>query len=222
MGLFDRISRVVRANGNQLVNGAEDPEKVLQQTVLDMQNDLVSMRQAVAQAIATQKRTERQYTQAKRTAQEWYNRAQLALQKGDEPSAKAALTRRQTYLKTAQTLEPQIDQQKQIAAQLKANMGRLEQKISEARTQKDMYIARARAAQSSVRLNEMISKRAPGGLSAFENMESRVLELEAQAEATAIASTDSLEQQFSQLENQDNVAHQLLELKAKMIKKGQS
>ena len=216
MGLFDRISRVVRANVTQLVQGSEDPEKVLQQTVLEMQNDLVSMRQAVAQAIATQKRTERQCEQARRTAQEWYNRAELALQKKEEAQAKTALTRRQSYLQTVQTLEPQISQQKQVVQRLKVNMGLLEQKIAEARTQKDMYIARARAAQSSVRLNSMISNSTPSGLSAFEKMESRVLELEAQAEATAIASRDPLEQQFSQLEKQNNIDCQLSKLKAEL------
>lgn len=222
MGLFDRISRLVRANVNQLVNGAEDPEKILQQTVLDMQGDLVSMRQAVAQAIATQKRTERQCEQANRTAAEWYNRAQLALQKGDEAMAKDALTRRQTYAQTEQTLQKQLPQQKQIVQQLKANMGHLERKISEARTQKDMYIARARAAQSSVRLNEMMMKSAPGGLGAFERMEERVLELEAQAEVTAALGTDSVERQFAQLEGQSNIDSQLSELKAKILEEGSS
>jgi len=220
MGLLDRISRLVRSNISQLVNGAEDPEKILQQTVADMQGDLVSMRQAVAQAIATQKRTERQREQATRTAEEWYNRAQLALQKGDEVMAKEALGRRQSYAQTAQSLSDQITQQTDIVQQLKANMGHLERKLSDARTQKDMYIARARAAQSSVRLNEMMMSNAPGGLGAFEKMEARVLDLEAQAEATAelgADSTDSVERQFSQLENQGSLDQQLDQLKAKMI-----
>lgn len=219
MGLFDRISRVVRANVNQLVNGAEDPEKVLQQTVLNMQQDLVSMRQAVAQAIATQKRTERQCEQVKRTADEWYNRAQLALQKDDEESARSALTRRQSYLQMAETLASQIEQQKQTSAQLKVNMRRLEQKTAELRTQKDMYIARARAAQSSVRLNEMLATGSHNsGLSAFEKMESKVLGLEAQAEVSAITSQDSVEQQFSQLEQQSSIDTKLLKLKEEMSK----
>ncbi len=222
MGLLDRISRLVRSNISQLVNGAEDPEKILQQTVMEMQSDLISMRQAVAQAIATQKRTERQSEQATRTAEDWYNRAQLALQKGDEPTAKEALSRRQSYARTAQTLSTQIAQQSNIVQQLKANMGHLEHKISDARTQKDMYIARARAAQSSVRLNEMMMSNAPGGLGAFEKMEARVLDLEAQAEATAelgadSLATDSVERQFSQLENQSTLDQQLDQLKAKMI-----
>jgi len=221
MGLFDRISRLVRSNVNHLVNGAEDPEKVLQQTVLDMQSDLVSMRQAVAQAIATQKRTERQCQQANRTAEEWYNRAQLALQKGDDDKAREALTRRQTYAQTEQTLQPQIAQQREIVHQLKDNMGKLERKIAEARTQKDMYIARARAAQSSVRLNEMIMGNT-SSTNAFEKMEARVLDLEAQAEVTAAMGTDGVEQQFAQLESQGNIDAQLAQLKSKMIEGKQS
>lgn len=216
MGFFNRISRLVRANVNQLVNGAEDPEKVLQQTVLDMQSDLVSMRQAVAQAIATQKRTERQCEQAKRTADEWYSRAQLALQKGDEDMAKDALTRRQTYQQTAQTLTPQIIQQRTIVQQLKDNMVQLERKIADARTQKDMYIARARAAQSSVRLNEMMSDHA-SSTNAFEKMEARVLDLEAQAEVSATLGTDAVDRQFVQLESQGNVDAQLAQLKAELL-----
>ncbi|MEL7141132.1 MAG: PspA/IM30 family protein [Cyanobacteria bacterium J06643_4] len=217
MGLLNRISRLVRSNVSSFVSGAEDPEKVLQQTVLDMQNDLVSMRQAVAQAIATQKRTERQCQQAKRNAQEWYNRAQLALQKGDEPTAHTALTRRQTYIQTEQTLAPQIAQQVTVVQQLKSNMNLLERKLAEARTQKDMYIARARAAQSSVRLNEMMSAHSPNGRNAFERMEARVLDLEAQAEVTSELNGGTLERKFSQLEQQSNVNEQLAQMKAKLL-----
>lgn len=81
MGLFDRAFRVLRANLNGVVSQAEDPEKMLEQTLLEMQDNLMQLRQAVAQAIATQKRTERQSAQAQTLAQEWYNRAELALQK---------------------------------------------------------------------------------------------------------------------------------------------
>ena len=216
MGLLDRFSRLVRSNVNSLVNGAEDPEKVLQQAVVDMQSDLVSMRQAVAQAIATQKRTERQSEQAARTAQEWYSRAQMALQKGDDNTAREALTRRQTYAQTAQTLAAQISQQRDIVAQLKQNMMALESKIADARTKKDMYIARARAAQSSVRLNDMIAG-TKGSTAAFEQMESRVLDLEAQAEVSRELSRDPLEERFANLESKGNVEAQLAEMKAKMI-----
>ncbi|MGC1307642.1 MAG: PspA/IM30 family protein [Phormidesmis sp.] len=219
MGLLARFSRLVRSNVNSLVNGAEDPEKILQQAVMEMQSDLVSMRQAVAQAIATQKRTERQFEQASRTAQEFYNRAQLALQKGEESAAREALTRRQTYAQNAQTLSAQIEQQREIVQKLKSNMQTLEGKLADARTRKDMYIARARAAQSSVRLNEMLQN-PTGSLGAFEKMESRVLDLEAQAEVAGELSSDSVERQFAQLEGH-NVDVQLAQMKANLIE-GQS
>ncbi|GFZ91516.1 hypothetical protein CYANOKiyG1_01900 [Okeania sp. KiyG1] len=133
MGLLDRVWRVIRANVNTLISGAEDPEKVLEQTVTEMQNDLVKLRQAVAQAIATQKRTERQYSQAQSTADEWYRRAQLALQKGQENLAREALTRRKSYQETATAMKVQVEQQKQVMEKLKQNMRQLEQKISEAK-----------------------------------------------------------------------------------------
>ena len=218
MGLLDRFSRLVRANVSTWVSGAEDPEKILQQAVADMQSDLVSLRQAVAQAIATQKRTERQTEQAERTAQEWYNRAQLAVQKGDEATARDALSRRQSYLQNAHTLTAHIDQQKVIVQKLKANMMTLERKITDARTRKDMYIARARAAQSSTRLNEMIGNTGTSGaINAFERMESRVLDLEAQAEVASELGIDPVEQQFDQLEAQRQIEAQLTQLKADKI-----
>ena len=91
MGLFDRLSRVVRGNLNDLVSKAEDPEKVLEQAVIDMQEDLVKLRQAVARSIAEQKRTEQQYNNNVGEANKWQQRAQLALTKGDETLAREAI-----------------------------------------------------------------------------------------------------------------------------------
>jgi phage shock protein A len=91
MGIFDRISRVVRANVNDMIDKAEDPEKVLEQSIREMGDDLVKMRQAVAQAIASQKRTEQQYQKNMAEANTWQQRAQLALTKGEESLAREAL-----------------------------------------------------------------------------------------------------------------------------------
>ena len=101
MGLLDRISRLIRSNVTAWLDAAEDPESTLEQMVADMQENLIELRQSVAQAIATQKRTERQATQAESLAQEWYGRAQQALNKGDEIQAREALSRRKTYLEKA-------------------------------------------------------------------------------------------------------------------------
>lgn len=217
MGLFDRIGRLIRANLNSLVGQAEDPEKILEQTVIDMQEDLIRLRQSVAQAIATQKRTERQGSQAQSTASEWYQRAQLALQKGDEELAREALTRRQSYQETADALKAQLGQQGAIVIKLKQNMMTLESKISEAKTKKDMYIARARSAKASQQINEMMGRvGTSSALSAFERMEEKVLQLEAQSEAIAELSSSDLEKQFAALEGGDAVDEELAAMKARL------
>ncbi len=218
MGLFDRISRAIRATLNSWVSQAEDPEKILEQTVIDMQDDLVRLRQAVAQAIATQKRTERQQSQADSTAQEWYKRAELALRKGDETLAREALTRHKTYQDTAQALLIQIQQQSEIVGQMKKNMVLLENKLAEAKTKKDMYIARARSAKASEKLNEMLGRTSTSGaVAAFERMEEKVLQLEAKAEAIAELNTDTLEKQFASLEQSSDVDAELEAMKAQLL-----
>ncbi|MEO0533119.1 MAG: PspA/IM30 family protein [Cyanobacteria bacterium P01_A01_bin.123] len=219
MGLLDRIGRLIRANFNSLVSGAEDPEKILEQAVADMQDDLIELRQSVAQAIATQKRTERQYSQAEKQVQEWYGRAQLALQKGEEALAREALTRRKAYLETASGMKAQIDHQQGIVAKLKENMRTLEAKLAEARTKKDMYIARARSAQASQRINEMIGQTGTNNaIAAFERMEEKVNALEAQSDAIADLSADTLEDRFAALEGGGNdIDAQLAAMKSQML-----
>jgi phage shock protein A len=218
MGLFDRAFRVLRANLNGMVNQAEDPAKVLEQTLVDMEANLLQLRQAVAQAIATQKRIERQRDQAQATAQEWYNRAELGLRKGDEETARQALTRRQTTLEAAQAMEAQWEQQRQAVGAMKDNMHRLEIKIAEAKTKKDLYIARARSAEASQRLQEIIGGFSTGGAkAAFDQMEQRVLDLEARSEALKDRNGDSLERQFVALESGPTPVDQELEaMKARL------
>ncbi|RUR83436.1 membrane protein [Chlorogloeopsis fritschii PCC 6912] len=215
MGLIDRIGRVIRANINSLIGTAEDPEKVLEQAVIEMQDNLVQLRQAVAAAIASQKRTERQAAQAQSAAEEWYRRAQLALQQGNEPLARETLTKRQAYQKTAIDLSNQIEEQTSVVARLKKDMRELELKISELRTKKDIYIARARSAEASVRLREMLDGvSGTTSLNAFERMEDKVLQLEAQKDAIAVAGTDELEKKFAVLES--SVDNDLAQMKAQL------
>jgi len=218
MGLFDRLWRVIRANINSLVGAAEDPEKILEQAVMDMQEDLVQLRQAVAGAIAAQKRTERQCSQAESTAAEWYQRAQLALQKGEENLAREALTRKKSYQETATAMKASLGQQNAVVTQLKENMRAIESKISEAKSKKDMYIARARSAKASERLQEMMGNLNTGSaLSAFERMEEKVMQLESRSEAIAELGTNDLEKKFLSLEGAEDVDSELAAMKAQML-----
>jgi phage shock protein A len=219
MGLFDRLWRLIRANLNSLISQAEDPEKILEQAVLDMQNDFIQLRQAVAQAIATQKRTERQFTQAQSNADEWYRRAQLALQKGDELLAREALSRRKSFQETANALKGQIDQQNGVVSKLRENMRALETKLSEAKTKRDMYIARARSAKASQQLNEMLGRVGTrDAMAAFERMEEKVGQMEARAEATAeLNAGDDIERRFKSLESGGDVDAELAAMKAQLL-----
>lgn len=204
MGLLNRTWSVIRANFNSWVSDSEDPEKILEQVVNDMQQELISMRQAVAHAIATQKRIERQAAQNQALGGEWYNRAQLALQKGEEEMAREALSRRKSYIEIAQKLLEQIEREQGTIERLKAEMRNLEQKLSEAKTKKDLYIARARSAEASTKMQEMLSGHRSGStLDAFERMENRVLELEAHSQLTQELASDDLEKRFAALENED-------------------
>ncbi|MDJ0635622.1 MAG: PspA/IM30 family protein [Xenococcaceae cyanobacterium MO_188.B29] len=217
MGLFDRLSRVVRANINDLVSKAEDPEKVLEQAVVDMQEDLVQLRQAVARAIATQKRTEQQYNKNQQEANTWQQRAQLALSKGDESLAREALVRKKSFADTASNLKLQLDQQTANVEGLKRNLIALESKISEAKTKKDMLKARANAAKAQKQLQETIGGiDTSSAMGAFERMEDKVMQLEAESQSVAELGGVGLEQQFAQLEANSGVEDELAAMKAQL------
>ncbi len=216
MGLIDRIQRVIRANLNSFMSSANDPEKLLEALVMEMQDNLLQLRQAVAQAIATQKRTERQSAQAQLTVEEWYRRAQMALQQGSELLAREALTKRRAYQEQQTTLSTQIEQQKTLVDKLKKDMRTLELKIAEVKTKKDMYIARARSAEASYKLQEML-RSSSSQLNAFERMEEKVSQLEAQTEAIALLDTDELQQRFASLESSNGIEAELVAMKGQLL-----
>lgn len=218
MGLFDRVSRVVRANLNDMVSKAEDPEKILEQTILDMQEDLVQMRQAVASAIASQKRTQQQYNQSQTESNNWQQRAQLALQKGDETLAREALLRKKTHAETATALKTQLDQQNTMVDTLKRNLIALEGKISEAKTKKDMLKARAGAAKANEQLQRVVGNMSTGSaMAAFDRMEEKVLQMEARSQAAAELAGADLESQFAMLESGNDVDDELAAMKAQLL-----
>jgi phage shock protein A len=184
MGWLSRLSTVIRTQVNDWVGSVEDPEVLLDQAIADLQLELLQLRQSVAQAIATQKRTERQRAQYQTWAVEWYNRAHLALVKGEEVLAREALSQRQSYLTLMAKMDDYLGQQRQVVEQLKGTMRTLEQRLAEARTRRDLFKARARSAEASQRLHTLMADdRFTGGI--FEPMEARVLDLEAQAAALA-------------------------------------
>ncbi|MBD2243017.1 PspA/IM30 family protein [Nostoc sp. FACHB-892] len=218
MGLFDRIKRVVSSNLNDLVNKAEDPEKMLEQAILEMQEDLVQLRQGVAQAIAAQKRSEKQYNDAQNEINKWQRNAQLALQKGDENLARQALERKKTYTDTSAALKASLDTQSTQVETLKRNLIQLESKISEAKTKKEMLKARITTAKAQEQLQGMVrGMNTSSAMSAFERMEEKVLMQESRAQALGELAGADLETQFAQLEGGSDVDDELAALKAQML-----
>ncbi|MDJ0844579.1 PspA/IM30 family protein [Crocosphaera sp.] len=217
MGLFDRLGRVVRANLNDLVSKAEDPEKVLEQTIMDMGEDLVQLKQAVAGTIASQKRTETQYKQALKEANSWEQRAKLALSKGEETLAREALVRKKSHTETATTLKEQLDQQNAQIETMRRNLMALESKISEAKTKKNMLISRAKAAKANEALQStMNGLNTSGSMAAFERMENKVLEAEARSQSIQELGGSDIERQFAELEAGSGVEDELAMLKAQI------
>lgn len=218
MGLFDRVSRVVRSNLNAAVSSAEDPEKILDQALIDMQEDLVQLRQAVASAIASQKRMQQQYNQAQTEANNWTQRAQLALKKGNEDLAREALSRKKSQVDVATSLKAQLDQQSATVDTLKRNLIALEGKISEAKTKKDMLKARAGAAKANEQLQRTMGNMGTSSaMGAFERMEDKVMQMEAQSQAAAELAGATLETQFAELEAGSDVDDELAAMKAQLL-----
>ena len=215
MGLFDRVKRVVSSNLNDLVSKAEDPEKILEQSILEMQEDMVQLRQGVAQAIAAQKRTEKQYNDAANEVNKWQRNAQLALQKGDENLARQALERKKTFGETSTTLKATLEQQNAQVEGLKRNLIQLESKISEAKTKKEMLKARITAAKAQEQLGSMVKGMNTSAMAAFERMEEKVMMQEARAQSVTELAGSALESQFAQLESSD-VDDELAALKSQM------
>lgn len=217
MGFTNRILRVIRAKLNKMIGRSEDPEKILEKAVAQMQENLIQLRQAVANAIATQKRTQRQLDGAKSKGDEWYSRAQLALQKGEEKLAREALIERKAYHEIAVAMEAHLATQKTVIAQLKKDMRKLEAKISELKTQKDLYIARVREAETKAKIKEILDIDTSTSLNAFKKIEEKVLELEAQTEAIAELEIDELADKFVSPEGAKQIDNELAAIKAQLI-----
>ncbi|MCX5962570.1 MAG: PspA/IM30 family protein [Cyanobacteria bacterium] len=219
MAFFDRISRLVKATVNDKITKRQDPEQQLEEIVAKLQVDLVNLRQAVAESIALQKRTDRQRHQANLQAESWYKKAQLAVSKGNEDVGHDALTRRRAYQLTATAMGEQQKEQLKLVANLKQNMRQLESKVIDLKNKKDIYIARARSAQATLKLSDLLDSSGTSEvLQAFERMEDKVLNLEAQAELAQDMSDNQLEKRFEALGEAEEIDAELAELKRSLQK----
>jgi len=220
MGVFERISRIVRSNINDLLDRAEDPEKILQQIMVDMQQDLREAKLHVAAAIRDQRKLENQYQENLDMADRWEKKAISSVEEGNDTVAKEALRRKKTFEQLARGFKEQLDEQAKSVQLLKTSLTALEAKIEEARRRKDLLIARQKRAQAQKTISETMSGMSKSNaLAALEKMEGRVRAAEIHAEAIAEMESENLDSRFAELESKDDVNTELEKLKAKVANK---
>jgi len=209
---------VAKANVKKVLSNFEDPETMLDQAVEEMQSDLIKVRQSYAEVLATKRRLETQKEQQEQLGQEWYRRAELAVDKGEDELAKEALTRRQTFVDKTADLQAQISGMTTNTEKLFDSVKALEEKIQQAKDEKEQLIARARTAKTTSTVNEMLSDVGQGsGAGAFDRMKEKVEMLETRAEVSEGllpgAVEGSVEDKFKALESGNKVDDELAKLK---------
>jgi phage shock protein A len=223
MAILDRVSAVIKSNLNYLINKAEDPEKMLDQILIQMRQQLVEAQRDVAVAIADEKRLGTQLEAELEQVREWERRATIAVQKGEDDLAREALRRKANHEEIALGYKKQWEAQKTSADTLKNALRALSQKIEEAGRKKNLLIARQKRAQAQKHIHEVMTGLSDtSAFESFDRMAGRVEQLEAQADAAVEMSQeltgDTMEQRFRALESATDVEQELAALKAKAQK----
>ncbi|HEU4564543.1 MAG TPA: PspA/IM30 family protein [Gemmatimonadaceae bacterium] len=224
MGIFDRLSSLIKSNINDLISSAENPEKMLNQIIVDMRSQLAKAKQQVAAAIADEKRLPGQVEGEYKQAQEWERRAMLAVQNGQDELAKQALVRYNEHMTHGQELEGTWQAHRAETEKLKGSLRDLNDKIEEAKRKKNLLIARQKRAEAHQRIQETMSGLSEkSAFEAFARMEEKIADnerrLTAGAEIDEEFSGDRLQREFKALEKSatsSNADLQLLALKQKM------
>lgn len=223
MGLFDRLSRLLRSNINDLIAKAENPEKMLVQVIEDMRKQLAQAKQEVAVAIADERKLRMQVEDERKQAREWERRARLAVREGRDDLAKQALVRGQEHATNAGELEEQWAKHREETERLKDSLRQLNAKIEEAKRKKNLLIAKQKRAQAQRRIHDtMAGLQDKSAFRAFDQMVEKIEETErhaiAAAEVTEELEGDDLSREFVMLESDSDadVEDRLLALKRDM------
>lgn len=219
MGLFARIADIFKANVNDMLDKAEDPEKMLKQMVIEMEESVNKATLAVGNAIANEKSLERKILKARQQSDEWHQRAVQAVNAGRDDLAKAALEKKKLFDKNVQDLEPTYQVARDTSAKMRQQLDALKAKLEEARTRQSTLIARSQAAKAQKEISQAFSGVGSDAFSKFERFEGKVEQLESQAEAFGqlAGEATSLDEQFRQLDT-TSTDTDLLALKASMGK----
>ncbi|TVP77198.1 MAG: PspA/IM30 family protein [Gemmatimonadales bacterium] len=221
MSIFQKISTLFRSNINDLIARAEDPEKMLNQIIVDMRDQLSRAKREVAAAIADERKLRSQVEDERKQAHEWEKRAMLAVREGRDDLAKQALLRHKEHGERAAALEETWQAQSAETEKLKASLKQLNDRIEEAKRKRNLLIAKQKRAQAQKRIHDTMSGLSDtSAFDAFNRMAEKIEESErrtlAAAEVSESLTGDTLEDEFRQMESGDDTDRRLLALKQEM------
>ena len=218
MGMFSRMTDIVQANINAMLDKAEDPEKMIKLIIQEMEEIQVEIRSVAAKNLAEQKTLERQISGLEKQAKEWHDKAELALSKGKEDLARAALVEKQSAVQKAESLKGQQKQVDEVVEKLRDDSQRLNEKLSEAKAKQKSIVVRQQSA--AVRLkarSQGQEKKIDEAITRMAQYEARIDQLESQVDAYDLTEQgQSLQQQFNDLEAEESIEKELEALKKKV------
>ena len=216
MGLLERVSTLIRANLNDMIDRAEDPEKMIKQVMMDMENQYLQVKTQVAVSIADQHMLEKKLRENEDSGKDWMRKAELAVDKSQDDLARAALDRFHTSQRLTTSYREQVDDQKLQVDALKSALQKLEQKLDEAKSKRDLLLARHRrsiALGKAARAGNAIGDNSKSAT--FDRLKDRVHTTEAVATAEVELLTDDMGEKLTRLDRDNEVERLLNDLKSR-------
>jgi phage shock protein A len=219
MGIFSRFTDIINSNINNILDKAEDPAKMVRLIIQEMEDTLVEVRSSSAKTLADKKELSRQVTRLESEAQQWQEKAELALSKDREDLARAALIEKKKSSDNAQTLLKDLVQIEEHIIKLQSEISQLQEKLADAKSRQKAIIMREKTVNSRLKVKKNIdSNKVNDALSRFDRYERKIDDLEGQVEAYDLTSK-SLADEISELESNEKVDDELASLKEKMKNK---
>jgi phage shock protein A len=216
MGIFNRVVDIIKSNINDLIDKAEDPEKMVKMLVIEMQESVVKSTSSLAQAMANRNRLENKYKMYEAKSEEWQQKALQALKAGKEELAKEALKKKALVDDQAVQYKAMFEKAKAQTDHLKEQVDKLKQKLEEAKMKESMLIARSQNADAQKEIAENLSGIGSTSFAKFDKFEEKIMKKEAEAEAFSelIGEDTTLEDQFAELEKNNRIDDDLEKLKS--------
>jgi phage shock protein A len=216
MGVFSRFTDIINSNINSLLDKAEDPEKMVRLIIQEMEDTLVEVRSSSAKTLADKKELARQISRFEKDAQQWQDKAELALNKGREDLARAALVEKKKCAESATSLSDELSHVDEHIAKLQSEISQLQDKLADAKARQKAILMREKTAASRLKVKKKIdSDKVNDALSRFDSYERKIDDIEAQVESYDIGSK-SLADEIAELESDEKIDDELAELKAKL------